>query len=68
MLSSDQWKAKVVETSNITCCACGSTDMTMGACAVGVMTIHQEYTCESCGHEFTAMYALVGYYDGLGMQ
>jgi hypothetical protein len=38
----------------------------MGACAVGAKTIHQEYTCEECGDEFTAMYSLLGCYDGIG--
>ncbi|WDD90335.1 hypothetical protein Bsp3421_000160 (plasmid) [Burkholderia sp. FERM BP-3421] len=64
MLDSDSWKAKVVEESMTSCPACGSTNVTMGACAIGSVTVHQEYTCEDCQYEFTAFFTLVGYYTG----
>ncbi|MGF6782410.1 transposase-like protein [Paraburkholderia sp. GAS334] len=38
--------------------------VSMGACAIGSMTVHQEYVCEDCQHEFTALFALVGCYAG----
>ncbi|KVR28615.1 hypothetical protein WL61_23145 [Burkholderia ubonensis] len=64
MLNSDDWKAKVVDSMQTTCPACQSLNVTMGACAIGSMTVHQEYVCESCNFEFTAFFALVGFYKG----
>lgn len=66
MLSSEDWRETVVNEGVALCQACRSTNLTMGACAVGPMTVHQEYICENCGHEFTALYALAGCYDGIG--
>lgn len=64
MIDSDSWKAKVVKESQTFCPACDSTNVTMGACAIGSMTVHQEYTCEDCQYEFTALFALTGCYAG----
>lgn len=36
----------------------------MGACAIGSITVHQEYVCEECQYEFTALFALTGWYAG----
>lgn len=66
MLSSDDWRNEVVQEGIVMCRACGAPNPTMGACAVGAMTVHQEYICEECGHEFTAIYAVAGCYDGIG--
>ena len=66
MLNSDDWQKEVVREGVVMCRACGAPRPTMGACAIGAMTIHQEYICEQCGHAFTALYALVGCYDGIG--
>ncbi|KWC24800.1 hypothetical protein WL48_30475 [Burkholderia ubonensis] len=64
MLNSGDWKAKVVDSMQTTCPVCQSPNVTMGACAIGSMTVHQEYVCESCNFEFTAFFALVGFYKG----
>ncbi|HDR8989919.1 TPA: hypothetical protein QDA93_002529 [Burkholderia vietnamiensis] len=64
MLNPDDWKAKVVESMQTTCPVCESSNVTMGACAIGSMTVHQEYICESCNFEFTALFALIGFYKG----
>ncbi|WP_155301331.1 hypothetical protein [Cupriavidus necator] len=45
------------------CPACESTRITLGACAVGATTIHQEYICEACQHAFSGLFALVDFYD-----
>lgn len=64
MLNPDEWKAQVIADSITICPSCESPNVTMGACAIGSMTVHQEYTCEACQHEFTAFFALALYYDG----
>lgn len=64
MLNSDEWKATVVQQSRTLCPACQSTKLTAGACGIGSMTVHQEYTCETCQYEFTAVFALLGCYTG----
>lgn len=64
MLSSDAWQKEVVRNSRTFCPACRSLNLTMGACAVGSITIHQEYVCEDCQYEFSAFFALVGCYQG----
>lgn len=64
MLNSDEWKSLVVAGSRTLCPVCESDNLTMGACAIGAMTVHQEYTCETCQREFTAVFALLGFYDG----
>ena len=64
MLNSDDWKPRVAAMSETFCPACESTKLTMGACAIGSMTVHQEYTCENCQYEFTVFFTLAGYYDG----
>lgn len=66
MLSSEEWHKRTVEEGIVRCPACGTPNPTMGACGVGAITVHQEYVCEQCGHEFTAFYALAGCYDGTG--
>jgi transposase-like protein len=66
MLSSDAWRKQVVSEGVALCRSCGSTHLSMGSCAIGAMTVHQEYVCEDCGHEFTALYSLAGCYDGIG--
>lgn len=63
MLDHDEWKARVVATGTTLCPACESTDITCGACAVGALTIHQEYVCEACQHAFSGLFALIDYYD-----
>lgn len=50
MLNTDEWKRSV--------------NLTMGACAVGALTAHQEYVCEHCQYEFSALFGLVGCYRG----
>lgn len=62
MLSEDEWKARVLATHHTLCPRCESTNITYGACAVGAMTIHQEYVCETCEHAFSGLFALVTYY------
>lgn len=64
MLDSDGWKAKVVGESITLCPACESTNVTLGAYAIGSITVHQEYVCEDCQYEFTALFALAGCYAG----
>jgi len=64
MLDPDEWKAAVVDGMTTICPACLSTNITMGACAIGAITVHQEYICEDCQHDFTALFALVGCYAG----
>lgn len=64
-MDSDEWKSRVVRTTSPLCPKCESTKLTMGACTVGAKTVHQELVCEKCTHEFTALFVLVGYYDGL---
>lgn len=64
MLDSDQWKARVVADSQTRCPACESIKVTMGACAIGSVTVHQEFVCEDCQYEFTALFVLVGCYAG----
>lgn len=64
MLDSEQWRSRVVADSRTLCPACQSTNLTMGACAIGSMTVHQEYVCEDCQYEFTALFGLTGCYEG----
>jgi transposase-like protein len=64
MLSSDEWKSRVFDASTTICPACESTQVTMGACAIGSYSVHQEYTCENCQHVFTALFALADFYQG----
>lgn len=64
MKDSDEWREAVIKDGVTTCPACGSGLLTMGACAIGAMTVHQEYTCEACQNEFTAVFALAGCYRG----
>lgn len=64
MMTHDEWRARVASSGITLCPACESTNVTMGACAVGTTTIHQEYVCESCQHSFSGLFALVSYYDG----
>lgn len=64
MLNADQWKARVVESDQTLCPSCQSLQVTMGACAIGTLTVHQEYVCEACQHEFTALFTLTGCYHG----
>lgn len=66
MLNSEEWRTQVLRAGVVMCRSCGSRKLTMGACAIGAKTVHQEYTCEECGDEFTAMYSLLGCYDGIG--
>ena len=64
MLNSNQWQKRVVNSGVTLCPACTSTNVTMGACAVGSITVHQEYVCEDCQHEFTGLFALTACYTG----
>lgn len=66
MLDIEEWKRRVVGGMEILCPACQSSNVAMGACAIGAMTIHQEYVCEDCPYEFTALYGLVACYSGHG--
>ncbi|MGO4328957.1 hypothetical protein AB4Z48_37105 [Cupriavidus sp. 2TAF22] len=47
MLDPGEWKARVIALRVTFCPSCESTKETLGACAVGAMTIHREYVCES---------------------
>lgn len=62
--NSDEWREAVIRDGVTTCPACDSENLTMGACAVGALTVHQEYVCEACQHEFTAVFALARCYQG----
>lgn len=64
MLDTDEWKAQVVASGLTLCPSCRSGKQTMGACAVGALTVHQEYVCEDCQYEFSALFGLVGCYPG----
>ncbi|PLC44530.1 hypothetical protein C0Q88_07575 [Ralstonia pickettii] len=61
-LSSDDWKQKVVEQGLTICPVCESSKITYGACGVGAFLVRQEYVCEACGHEFEALFTLLGCY------
>jgi transposase-like protein len=61
MLSSDEWRKRTVEGGVVLCPSCNSSNVTMGACAIGAYTIYQEYLCEHCGYEFQAMFGLIAY-------
>jgi transposase-like protein len=63
MMTHEDWQRRVVATGITLCPACESTDITLGACAVGATTIHQEYVCETCQHSFSGMFTLLDYYD-----
>jgi len=58
----EDWRKEVVDTGVTHCPSCKSTDLLMGACAVGAMTVHQEFICNGCQFEFKAMYAIAFYY------
>lgn len=47
-LSSDEWKKTIVQEGVAKCQDCGSTDLMTGACAIGAMTVHQEYVYNTC--------------------
>ncbi|MDT8835878.1 hypothetical protein ParKJ_00450 [Paraburkholderia fungorum] len=64
MRSSDEWRRHTVEDGVVLCPGCDSLHVTMGACAVGAYTVYQEYVCEDYGHEFQAMFGLIGYMPG----
>ncbi|WP_146011811.1 MULTISPECIES: hypothetical protein [Burkholderia] len=64
MIEPDDWRSLVAASLKTICPACNSPKVTAGACAVGSATVHQEYICEDCQYEFTALFALVGYYPG----
>ncbi|VVE75870.1 hypothetical protein PCA31118_05081 [Pandoraea captiosa] len=64
MLGSDEWKARVIASNTTPCPSCESPRVMMGACAIGSKTVHQEYVCESCQYEFTALFTLAGCYSG----
>lgn len=66
MIDPDDWTSLVTATLKPTCPACNSARVTAGACGVGAATVHQEFICEDCQFEFTALYALAGYYEGYG--
>jgi transposase-like protein len=66
MLNSEDWRSEVLKEGVVMCPSCGLPHPTLGACAIGAMTIHQEYVCENCGHEFAAVYSILGRYDGIG--
>ena len=63
-MDSDEWKLQVVRLGRPVCPQCESVRLTMGACAVGAKTVHQELICEDCNYEFTALYVLAGCYSG----
>jgi transposase-like protein len=62
MMNDKEWQEKVVTGGETFCPECGSTNLTMGACAIGSMTVHQEYVCEDCQFEFKALFGLIGAY------
>ena len=64
MFGPEDWHNKVVKDGIVICHACGAPNPTMGACGVRAISVHQEYVCEQCGHEFAACFALAGCYDG----
>src|SRR6202022_2380312 len=53
-LSSDEWQKTAVQEGVAKCPDCGSTALMMGACAIGTMTVHQEYVCNVLQNEFKA--------------
>jgi transposase-like protein len=59
VLDPDEWKIEVVAAGMTLCPVCRSTNLTMGACAVGSITVHQEYVCEDCQYEFNALFGLL---------
>lgn len=65
LIDSDDWMVLVTETEASICPSCNSPDITMGACAVGPVHVLQEFVCESCQYEFTAVFKLTGYLPGL---
>ncbi|ODP35008.1 hypothetical protein A9762_11625 [Pandoraea sp. ISTKB] len=64
MLDSEKWRSRVIAEGLAICPSCESDEVTMGACKIGSKTIHQEYTCEVCQHEFTGIFTLAGCYRG----
>ncbi len=60
MLDSEQWRSRVVADGQTLCPACQSMNLTMGACGIGSMTVHQEYVCGDCQYEFAALFGLTG--------
>jgi transposase-like protein len=64
MLDADVRKARVVAQTQTLCPACESYRLTMDACAVGTITVHQEYVCDDCQYEFTALFARATFYAG----
>lgn len=68
MMESDDWTSLVRATLKPLCPACSSSNITAGACAIGSATVHQEFTCEDCQFEFTAMFVLARYYEGFPKQ
>ena len=62
MLSSDDWRARLPPGPKRSVWP-DSTQVAMGARAIGTLTVHQEYTCETC-QEFTVFFTLLGDYDG----
>jgi len=68
MLDADEWKARVMATRHTICPRCESTDITVGVCTGGAITIHQEYICGACQHTFSGLFSLVTYYDDFARQ
>ncbi|WP_157636819.1 hypothetical protein [Burkholderia ubonensis] len=64
MIDPDDWQSLVSASKKTICPACNSPKVTAGACAIGSATAHQEYVCEDCQYEFTALFALAAYYPG----
>lgn len=64
MLDSEKWRARVLAEGTTICPSCESDEVTMGACKIGSKTVHQEYTCEACQHEFCGLFTLTGCYRG----
>ncbi len=64
MIDPDDSQSPVPTTQQILCPACNSPKVIAGARAVGSSTVRQEYICEGCQYEFTAVFNLSGYSPG----
>lgn len=64
MLDSEKWRSRVIAEGCTICPSCETDEVTMGACKIGSKTVHQEYTCEACQHEFSGLFTLTGCYSG----
>ncbi len=64
MIDPDDWQSLVSTTRQTVCPACNSPNVTAGAYDLSSATVHQEYICEDCQYEFTAVFTLSRYSPG----